>query len=310
MTLFEPLFHIIFKYLKPLDFEKLEKLSMYSRYPIKYGLKQNILYNINKRLKYLLGNKYEKFIYYMKKSNAALSGSFVLQCILDEYWDNSDIDIYLVKKTQDNCYMCTEQEEHKFLSHCSFDVSYLANFRCRKEMNDYLKYLDVYDTNKLYCSCVINEKCKCFCHKRKSYIQLCRYSYIENFLYTHFPYDSRHGDDNIDDKDSNKEYDYPLNEIGLIEVATFLDKNHRKIQIMQVKDDIFKFINNFDLNMLKNIYYFDENGDENIYIANINDIKNRKIVINKDINHIHEILKERLEKRIEKYKKRGFTLQS
>ena len=322
MTLFRPLLHIIFKYVRIIDLFNLDKLGISSHYQDnKTIIKKHIIYNIHKRLKYLLGNKYEKFMYYMKKSNASLSGSFVLQCILNEYWDDSDIDIYLVYKKYDKCYMCYEQEEeHKFLSHCFFNMPFggaggAGGSGCQLNLDDYLqntslidKYgYDVrqflYNNNKLYCNCVINKKCKCSCHTGYLYYTtLCKYSYIDNFLYTHFGDQSRNFDnfDNDDDK-------YPLQEIGLVQVASFLDQNHKKIQIIKVQDDIFKFVNNFDLNMLKNIYYFDENGNENIYIFNIDDIKNRKITINRDIDHIHKILKKRLETRIKKYQTRGFS---
>jgi len=38
---------------------------------------------------------YKTFTDIMEKSRAILSGSFIIQCILNEYWDNSDIDIYV-----------------------------------------------------------------------------------------------------------------------------------------------------------------------------------------------------------------------
>ena len=252
MTLHTQLYCIILKYLKPLDFETLEKIpniiTLYSRYDnVPYIMKHKIIYNIHKRLKYLLDDKYEKFMYYMKKSNAALSGSFILQCILDEYWNDSDIDIYL------------------------------------------------------YCDCKIGIKYRYIYH-HDNRGGLCRNSYITNYLYTHFQYMNS---EIINDK-------YPAEHLDIGRIENFMNINKKMIQVINVENNVFEVVNNFDLNMLKNIYYFDENGDENIYIANIDDIKNRKIAINKerDVHDIDEYWKEALRSRIEKYKKRGFTLQS
>ena len=118
-----PLLHLTFKYIKLIDIYKLFQLGIHSHYhkfDIEY-IKQRTIHNIHKRLKYLLEDKYEKFIYYLKKSNASISGSFILQCMLDEYWDNSDIDIYITEELKKNkknkdriCYLCNDKEEHNF----------------------------------------------------------------------------------------------------------------------------------------------------------------------------------------------------
>jgi len=49
----------------------------------------------------IFGENYGKFIDTMVKARAVLSGSFILQCILDERWDNSDIDVYVADEEGD-----------------------------------------------------------------------------------------------------------------------------------------------------------------------------------------------------------------
>jgi len=54
---------------------------------------------INDRLIYLLGKVfYSALVNYMIENRAVISGSFILQTILDEDWDNSDLDIYIGTK--------------------------------------------------------------------------------------------------------------------------------------------------------------------------------------------------------------------
>ena len=57
-------------------------------------IKLMVINNITNKLKELVNINYENLIKYMEKYNLSISGSFVLQCILNEYWTNSDIDFY------------------------------------------------------------------------------------------------------------------------------------------------------------------------------------------------------------------------
>ena len=54
---------------------------------------QIIINSIIGRLRMELDEHYDHFILLMSKNGAFLSGSFIIQCILDEYWE-SDIDIF------------------------------------------------------------------------------------------------------------------------------------------------------------------------------------------------------------------------
>lgn len=53
-----------------------------------------ILYKIDKYLGITFGEDVSKFKRFLDSRNLILSGSFVLRCILDEEWDDSDIDLF------------------------------------------------------------------------------------------------------------------------------------------------------------------------------------------------------------------------
>ncbi len=58
------------------------------------NIKQVVIKNIIIKLKEFTNINYNDFVSYLEQNNMSISGSFVLQCILDEYWDGSDIDLY------------------------------------------------------------------------------------------------------------------------------------------------------------------------------------------------------------------------
>jgi hypothetical protein len=57
-------------------------------------IKTSIIKEINRRLSIIFGDELNNFKTTLDKSKSIIAGSFVLQCILGEYWDKSDIDIY------------------------------------------------------------------------------------------------------------------------------------------------------------------------------------------------------------------------
>jgi hypothetical protein len=88
--------HIISKYLTPKDILHLGFADTLLR------SKLNLLYihsqikkRVFERLRIIFREDYKEFINTMIKTNAIISGSFIIQCVLNEYWDNSDIDIYV-----------------------------------------------------------------------------------------------------------------------------------------------------------------------------------------------------------------------
>lgn len=66
---------------------------------------------INIRLEKIFGDKISEFYSILQNTGGIISGSYILQCILNEKWDNSDIDIYI--PMQDNIITATEWDNPK-----------------------------------------------------------------------------------------------------------------------------------------------------------------------------------------------------
>jgi len=85
--------------LKHLNMRDVRNLGFANR---KFRSKFNLMYivketknRIKNMLKFKLGSFYDEFVDTMIKTKAIISGSFILQCVLNEFWDSSDIDIYV-----------------------------------------------------------------------------------------------------------------------------------------------------------------------------------------------------------------------
>ena len=85
----------IILYLKPKDAYNL--IITCHNYKKKFNIKKNLINEINYRLYNIFGDKLDQFKKLMKDTQSVISGSFIIQCLLDEYWDCSDIDIYVSK---------------------------------------------------------------------------------------------------------------------------------------------------------------------------------------------------------------------
>lgn len=91
MDFYKDLIYIVFTYL-PID--DILKIQYIYNYDLEHLLKKLYVSRILDRL-YQLGLGQE-FIDSLIESKAVISGSFILQSLLGEYWDNSDLDIYQV----------------------------------------------------------------------------------------------------------------------------------------------------------------------------------------------------------------------
>lgn len=58
-------------------------------------LKEAILNKINQEFKEIFGDKNNEFKKLLSETNAIITGSFMIQCMLGEYWEGSDIDIFI-----------------------------------------------------------------------------------------------------------------------------------------------------------------------------------------------------------------------
>ena len=90
-----PFDNIIANYLNMRDIFNLKSVNrrFYYKLDNKYIFK-TIKSRIENKLKKVFRNNYNSFVSHMIKSRAVLSGSFILQVLINETWDNSDIDIY------------------------------------------------------------------------------------------------------------------------------------------------------------------------------------------------------------------------
>jgi hypothetical protein len=61
-----------------------------------------IVKNITKKLRIILEDDYDNFILTVERHEIILSGSFIIQCALNEYWDGSDIDMYTFHEFHDS----------------------------------------------------------------------------------------------------------------------------------------------------------------------------------------------------------------
>jgi hypothetical protein len=79
----------------PIDLYRLKCINKYHYMYIKNDdVHELIIRNIIFRLKDILEDNYEVFISLMQKNKINISGSFIIQCALNEKWTNSDIDLY------------------------------------------------------------------------------------------------------------------------------------------------------------------------------------------------------------------------
>lgn len=99
---------------------------------------QNIINKINYRLYTILGNNIDIFKTYLTQNRAFISGSFIVQCILYEFWDN-DIDVFYVY-SHESFHYNHQNTKIKFYKDIGFAYndykeSYLStNYKSNKEI--------------------------------------------------------------------------------------------------------------------------------------------------------------------------------
>lgn len=117
-TIFGDALYVIAKFLNVKD---IYSLSLVTRRGYRKIDKAFIMVHIKEwitfELKAIFGDHYERFVDAMIEAEAVLSGSFIIQCILNERWDNSDIDIYVDDKQ-------SAQMMHNFFESEKEDVWY------------------------------------------------------------------------------------------------------------------------------------------------------------------------------------------
>lgn len=89
-------FGIILTLLNPIDLFMLKLTNKYFMRKINRDIVfRQILISINHRLTDIFGDKVAKFKEIMIQTRSVISGSFIIQCVLNEYWENSNINIFV-----------------------------------------------------------------------------------------------------------------------------------------------------------------------------------------------------------------------
>lgn len=150
-TLYKENIEEIISYLKPKDcyhFTLTCKL-----YHNNFDIKQSLINEINNRLGCIFGDKMNDFKEMLMSIGCFISGSFIIQCLLDEYWPKSDIDIYVPMIGNqvyypDDMFMKTDVDDFMYYEmdfdgwHDSVDLGeYLGK---GTKIHDCLKYVRTY----------------------------------------------------------------------------------------------------------------------------------------------------------------------
>uniref|UniRef100_A0A6C0CBV1 Uncharacterized protein n=1 Tax=viral metagenome TaxID=1070528 RepID=A0A6C0CBV1_9ZZZZ len=91
--------NVIVPILIPIDLYHLAQTCKSCQKKIKIShVKKSVINEINRRLYNIFNDDFDDFKSAMRGSGAIISGSFIIQCILGEYWRDSDIDIYVNTK--------------------------------------------------------------------------------------------------------------------------------------------------------------------------------------------------------------------
>lgn len=155
-TLFKENIQELIKFLKPKDcYHFTVTCKIYYN---NFNIKQNVIDEINNRLLCIFGSKINEFKNMLQRTGSFISGSFIIQCLLDEHWTNSDIDIYVPMLNNEvyypsNMYMKTDADNFMYYD-MKFDGYYngveLGEYRDKGvKINDCLKYIRNYN-NKQY----------------------------------------------------------------------------------------------------------------------------------------------------------------
>ena len=82
-------------YVSVIDMAHIKFINWDCHKAVQYWMIELCMSNVvQHKLSYILGKDYDTFMDFIKNNNMYISGSFALQCILDETWEHSDIDIY------------------------------------------------------------------------------------------------------------------------------------------------------------------------------------------------------------------------
>ena len=232
---------------------------------------------IEKRLRSIFKSNYAKFVEAMHKANAIMSGSFILQCILDEVWDNSDIDIYVDKKHEAYFHKIMHSiGAHSYATHGMYGIAFhgvisnVENFYIEHDNGSDNESGDVNDNfNDNGWNNNFNDN-----------------GWDNNF------YDDNGWDNNLNDNGWNK----PIQ-------SSSSNETHQKIQVVTIETSkdytLIDHTYNTGFDVCKNRLTFDSNGKMKLYLKNFREAITKTTTFT--IENVDDFYY-----RIEKYSKRGF----
>lgn len=246
---------------------------------------QPITNTIENRLKSIFGCEFDNFLLSLQASGAVIAGSFVTQSILDETWNDSDIDIYVPIPTVESDSTVTNVPT-------SADV----DWQLAHQNNTTTQFIEVADGIKM-------------CYSIGGYLL----TEVEQFLFDFAAMDNT-------DIDKQRQGNY-LNVTDLYRIpGRYVEcfpealKGMREyklqtitIQVMQIDTLVFdnkisNFIkSSFDFDICKAYYGVTYNGMAYLFCENID------AILNKTCEFRVTVDKKNTMRRLEKYKKRGFT---
>lgn len=293
---------IICHILTDLNINEVYNLSLTCKFISKLSLKFHYLNRIiNERLNEFFGDKTNKFKRILEELGGIISGSFALQCILNEQWDGSDLDIYIPMVDNDIMLegLIYRSKLHDFIS--GLNSIYYANGNYEIAISD-----DVENKIVLIQDYIVLKTPDNFTEQDKltDIIKQCNnlerndndIGYKSNYR-NEFECFLMH---ELLLFDNNKYIKYHKNGIEFIELGVF---EFSKIQIIMVniaKSKLINFINNeFDFNICKNVISF-ENLKSRCYINKLDDVLSKTTQFKFTSDQILS------EIRKEKYEKRGF----
>jgi len=267
-------------------------------------IKKSAIGEINRRLYEIFKDELRGFKEAMRETNATISGSFIIQCILGEHWEGSDVDVYIDAEMFDDFF---------YPGRCPPDLSY-CDFISSDGSDTENKFIVTdTDNNDHYCEKQINESSELSeSSELREYDGTCA-----SFLFGNEPIKkqglellSKSNNSRVNNKNMlsymyKKEYyvekiqkDYHGNPGTVIDFRI----NGTRIQMIGESQKNLFTIAGYDFNICKNTYRYDDifDGPTNLCIYRINEIFAKYTNFTAQRN-----LKKNI-KRYLKYRDRGF----
>ena len=149
------IFYTIQNFLNPMDLFSLRQLNKYFLKKVKQNsVYRLVLRNMNDMLTEIFGDNATEFKRLIELTRAVISGSFITQCILNEYWEGSDIDVF-ISIDNEPIYDIIKKflREKMNFKERNYDPDYLYTYVGFRSIDTMISYKTHYDIE--YSICVI-----------------------------------------------------------------------------------------------------------------------------------------------------------